>query len=116
MTQFIERNDRPISVNADFGLEPGDELFCRNGFIFTDNKSTGCPAVKVRVTVIHEYPRFILVNVIFDKDESRSYKECISKASYIARDVDFIRVRRRKIFSDFEKSSFASNQAGSYSA
>lgn len=100
---FIERNDRPISATADFGLSPGEELFCSKGFSFSDRMKKDQSDVQVNVTVIKEYPRFILVKVIFDEDEERSYKECINKADYIGRDVDFERVGKKHIYSQFAK-------------
>ena len=106
MTDFFERKDRPIKANVDFRLEYGDELICRKGFSFTKDKTCSYSGDPVEVRVLREYDRFILVEVTFNDDEKRSYRECINKASYIEHSVDFIKKPVKVFHSPFQKDIF----------
>ena len=87
------RYGTPIDAEYDFGLKEGDELKeCTRGFLFNEVCSNVGPHVPSRVTVIKEYPRFILVEAEFYGNYGKSYKECINKAAYIAGAVHFKKV------------------------
>lgn len=87
------RYGAPIDAEYDFGLKEGDTLKdCTRGFLFNQCCSNVGPHVPDRVTVIKEYPRFILVQADFYGNRGKSYLECINKAAYIAGDVRFKKV------------------------
>lgn len=89
-----------ISCEKDFGLKVGDELIqCDKGFTWNQPYATGKHTPK-KVTVIKEYPRFILVEAYFGdfynpntmRKEPHSYKESINKAAYFAGDCYFMKL------------------------
>ena len=72
-------------VNPDqmLGYEEGDILVqCTKGFTWNDTSDTGIH-LPDSVTVIKEYPRFILVEASFKSNGGKTYRECINKAMLI---------------------------------
>ena len=79
-----------ISCERDFGLKPGDDLIqCNKGFTWSCSISNIGPHIPDKVTVIKEYPRFILVEASFKTNGGKSYKEAINKSAFQAGDCYF---------------------------
>lgn len=66
-----------------YGYEEGDLLVqCTKGFTWNDVGTSGNHSPD-SVTVIKEYPRFILVEAVFKSNGGKSYRECINKGMLI---------------------------------
>ena len=86
-----------VSCEKDYGLKPGDELIQCKGFTFNKTISNMGPRKPKSVTVIKEYPRFILVEAYFGdfyndqygKKIPHKYREAVNKYSILIGDVYF---------------------------
>ena len=73
-----------LNIDTPLGLEPGDALYqCTSGFTWNETISNMTPHVPDKVTVIKEYPRFVLVEAEFFNNGGKKYTECINKGMLI---------------------------------